>query len=93
MSQTDDVVKANYKVGDFDEGKITGEPESEVLDFNRPDYKFEPRDCQFKQRGYYLVCHSCEMEHGIFIGRDRVMVGVDEQNRPIVKTRRELGIA
>ena len=94
MNPTDDVVKVNYKAGDFDNGAIPDEPaESEVMDFNRPDFKFEPRNCNFKQRGYYLVCTSCELEHGILIGANKVMVGVDDQNRPIVKTRQELGLA
>lgn len=69
-------------------------PEGERLDFTRPDFSFIPKgNHDYKQRGYYLVCKSCELEHGIFVGPERLMVGIEEGGQPILKTRRELGMA
>jgi hypothetical protein len=52
------------------------------------DYEFIPNAlCHFKQRGPYLVCVSCELQHAIYIGMERIMVGEDENGRPILKAR------
>jgi hypothetical protein len=66
-------------------------PESEILDFTKPSFKFSPsNNCDWIQRGYNLVCRSCELEHGVFIGPDKLMVGKDK-NGPILKSRKDLG--
>lgn len=44
----------------------------------------------YKQQGYYLVCNSCDLQHAIFIGSDKVMVGEDEAGQPILKKRQDL---
>lgn len=63
----------------------------EELDFNKPDYAFIPNGVHmWRQEGYYLVCHSCDLTHAVFIGKDKVMVGEDEKGSPILKTRKEL---
>ena len=68
--------------------------EQDQLDFTRPNFSFIPKgNHDYKQRGYYLVCKSCELEHGIFIGAEKIMVGIDEKGEPILKTRKELGMA
>lgn len=67
--------------------------EIEQLDFSKPDFTFIPKgNHAYKQQGYYLVCRSCEIEHGIFIGADKIMVGIQEDGQPILKTRKELGM-
>jgi hypothetical protein len=53
--------------------------EGEVLDLTRPDFSFVPKgNHEYRQRGYYLVCKSCELEHGVFVGAEKIMVGVQE---------------
>jgi len=50
-------------------------------------------DCRYKQRGIYLVCTSCEVQHAQFIGMEKIMVGEDKEGRPILKLRSELNVA
>jgi hypothetical protein len=67
--------------------------EKEILDFNNPTFKFIPSgNHEWKQRGYYLICLSCELEHAIFIGPDKILVGIDDKG-PILKLRKDLGMA
>ena len=68
------------------------EPYIEEADFNNPDYIFLPKGNHiYKQRGYYIVCESCDLVHAVFIGPDKIMVGV-KKGQPILKTRKELGM-
>jgi len=61
--------------------------EGEVM---RKEYEFSPSAlCKYKQRGPYLVCTSCELQHATWIGMDKIMVGEDETGKPIVKSRHE----
>lgn len=54
-------------------------------------YEFTPSGtCTFRQRGPYIVCTSCEIQHANWIGMDRIMVGEDEKGKPILKSRSEL---
>lgn len=70
------------------------EPEKEELDFNKPDFVFIPKEFhEWRQQGYYLICLSCEVKHAIWIGENKVLVGLDEKGQPILKTRQELGMA
>ena len=63
-------------------------PESETLDFNRPAFVFKPNEQHsWRQQGPYLVCKSCELQHAIYIGMDKLLVGLDESGRPILKDR------
>lgn len=66
---------------------------TEDLDFNKPNYVFNPPgNHTYRQMGYYLVCKSCELSHAIWIGADRIMVGVDNEGRPVLKKRSEIGM-
>ena len=66
----------------------------EEYDFTKPDYEFIPEGVhEWRQKGYYLVCMSCELQHAVYIGPNRIMVGVDKSGDPILKTRKELGMA
>lgn len=52
------------------------------------EFEFTPSAlCIYKQRGPYLVCTSCELQHALFIGMEKIMVGVDEHGKPIVERR------
>lgn len=69
------------------------EIQSEVLDFNKPDFKFIPKaNHEWVQRGYYLVCLGCDLEHGVFIGPNKLMIGRKEDGTPILKNRKDLGM-
>lgn len=60
-------------------------PEDEVLE---KVYEFQPSAlCRYKQRGTYLVCTSCELQHAIHIGINKMMVGEDEHGQPILEDR------
>jgi hypothetical protein len=73
---------------------IQSKPEAltEERSWDRPDFSFVPGFHNWKQQGYYLICYSCELTHAVWIGRDKMMVGVDDKG-PILKTRKELGMA
>ena len=67
--------------------------ESEVLNFDKPEFTFIPKaNHEWRQQGYYLVCKNCEIEHAVWIGQEKMMVGLDEKG-PILKPRKELGMA
>jgi len=69
------------------------EQDSEVLDFNKPDFKFIPSGYHdWRQRGYYLICGSCDLEHAVFIGPNKVIVGKNEKGEPIIKNRKDVGL-
>ena len=58
----------------------------ETLDFTHPDYEFFPKGRHvYRQQGFYLVCVSCELQHAIFIGPNKHMVGETEEGLPILK--------
>lgn len=52
-------------------------------------FDFVPGAHRYRQQGYYLVCKDCDLTHAVFIGKELVMVGQDE-NGPILKKRKEL---
>lgn len=63
-------------------------PESEQLDFTKPDFDFKPSESHdWRQQGPYLICKSCDIEHASFVGVDRVLVGLNELGQPILKVR------
>lgn len=67
------------------------EIEPEVEEVYEPDFVFSPPGRHFyRQEGPYLVCRSCELHHAIYIGMDKLMVGEDENGKPILKSRREV---
>ena len=63
----------------------------EELDFNRADYTFIPKgNHDWRQQGMFLICKSCELEHAVSIGMDKLLVGFDKENKPIIKSRSEV---
>ena len=60
-------------------------PFVEELDFNKPDYKFKAKNCHYKQQGYYLICQTCEIQHAVYIGPDKRMVGEKKDGTPILQ--------
>jgi hypothetical protein len=58
----------------------------ETLDFTHPDYEFFPKGRHlYRQQGFYLICLSCELQHAIFIGGTKRMVGETEEGLPILE--------
>lgn len=40
------------------------------------------------QKGFNIICTSCEVPHGSFIGKDIVLCGIDKKGQPIFKKRK-----
>jgi hypothetical protein len=62
--------------------------EEQPYDFNNPEFTFIPKGIhQWRQEGCYVVCRSCDCPHAIFIGMEKIMVGIDEEGKPMFKPR------
>ena len=73
------------------EKKVEIVVDEEQLNFNKPDFSYiPPARHQWQQRGPYLVCKSCSLEHAVYIGMEKIMVGETEEGKPILKKRSEL---
>lgn len=69
------------------------EGEQEILDFNKPSFQFIANEShEYRQRGPYLICKSCEIEHATYVGMEKIMVGINKDGKPIMKTRKQLGM-
>lgn len=78
-------------MNEHDDETKENEAEGETLDFTRPSYVFEPKEYhQWIQRGPYLVCQSCEIEHASFVGMEVLLIGLDSEGKPILKKRSEV---
>lgn len=65
-----------------------GKDNSEVLDFNNPDFSFIPKGRHiYRQQGYYLICKSCELTHAVYVGEHKLMIGEDKNGEPILQDR------
>jgi hypothetical protein len=64
------------------------EREEEILDFNKPSFKFEPNEHhEWRQQGPYLVCKSCDLEHAQWVGMNKELIGINDKGQPILKNR------
>jgi hypothetical protein len=80
-------VKDNQDNQEEQEEHENGENE-ETIDFTKPDYSFIPKGRhEYRQQGFYLVCRSCEIQHAVWIGAEKIMVGVTEEGTPIFEKR------
>lgn len=43
------------------------------------------RVCRWEQHGPELRCTSCPQRHGMFVGTDQLMVGINTSGLPILK--------
>lgn len=65
--------------------------ETEKLDFTKPDFEFIPQgNHEFRQQGPYIICYSCILQHAVWIGMEKLMVGIDKGGQPILKMRSEV---
>lgn len=75
-----------------EEQKIDIQPIIEEKDWEKPDFVFLPKGNHlWRQEGPYIVCRSCELVHATYVGVEKILVGLKE-NEPIFKTRKELGL-
>lgn len=67
---------------------IQNEPISEVVDFNNPSFVFTPKEThQWRQKGFFLECRSCDINHGVYVGPDKILIGISEDGTPLFKNR------
>ena len=73
-----------------DEEVLNLKKEEQAYNFDKPEYTFIPKGIHnFRQEGIYLVCRSCEITHAVFIGPDKMFVGMEEDGKPILVNRDE----
>ena len=64
------------------------EPESESLDFDNPSFVFKPNEQHdWRQQGCYLICKGCELQHAVYIGMGKLLVGLNDKGKPIFVKR------
>lgn len=53
---------------------------------SQPAFFFKPNEYHdWRQKGPFLVCKSCDIEHAVFVGIEKRLVGLDDKGRPILK--------
>ena len=68
--------------------------DTDEMDFSHPAFLFTPKaNHGYRQQGPYLVCKSCEIEHAVYVGMERLLCGFDDKGEPILKSRIELGMS
>jgi hypothetical protein len=73
-----------------DEEVLHIKKEETPYDFSNPEFVFTPKGIhQWKAEGIYLVCRSCEIEHAMYIGPNKMFVGLDDDGKPILIDRDE----
>lgn len=88
LYQTDQDAISETEIHSKSRPTTKGEEKTEVLNFDNPDYSFIPKGYhEWRQRGPYCVCISCELEHAIYIGMDKLLIGIDEKGQPIIKKK------
>lgn len=61
---------------------------SETLDISKPDFVFKPKEVHdWRQRGPFICCKSCEIEHAVHIGMGKILIGLEKDGTPIFKKR------
>lgn len=72
----------------MDDEEIKDDSETEALNFDKPDYIFRPgQHHEWRGQGPYLVCKSCDIEHAVWIGMDKILVGLNNDGTPILEKR------
>ena len=62
------------------------EPLNEALNFDNPSFVFKPDEQHdWRQQGPYLVCKSCEIQHAVYVGMKKQLVGLDDRGQPILE--------
>lgn len=62
------------------------QPETKL--FNSEDRQYFPSGRHmWRQQGPYLVCRECPLEHAVYIGIDKEMIGENEDGEPVLRDR------
>ena len=57
-----------------------------------PAFSFVPKENHdWRQQSIFLVCKSCEIQHAVYIGPNKMLVGMNDQGQPILIDRKEYG--
>lgn len=76
------------KVSEMTQESEEEKAETETLNFDKPQFEFIPKgNCQYRQQGPYLICYSCVLQHAVWIGMEKQMVGIDKNGQPILTKR------
>lgn len=60
---------------------------NESLNFNKAEFTFVPGSHEWRQRGPYLICYGCELQHAVYIGIENMLTGFDQKGNPIIKKK------
>lgn len=86
MSSTESNQESKTLLTDKEESLINNREEG--FDFDNPSFTFTPSGFHtWRQEGPYVVCRSCEVEHAMWVGMDKIMVGLSDDGKPILKPR------
>lgn len=60
---------------------------NEELNFEKPDFNFVPGTHEWRQRGPYIICYGCELQHAVYIGIENMLIGFDSKGNPIIRNK------
>ena len=61
----------------------TDETSKENIEILEKTFEFIPKGIHsWKQQGPYLICSSCELQHAVWIGVSKWLVGFEEDGSP-----------
>ena len=64
------------------------EPLVETVDFNNPSFIFVPKETHnWRQKGFFIECRSCDITHAVYIGPEKLLVGIEKDGTPLFKNR------
>jgi len=59
-------------------------------DTTEPIWEFNPDTLlghEWRQQGPYIICKSCDLEHALHIGMNKILVGFTKKGKPILEKR------
>ena len=79
-------MRKRQQTSEFDVEEAIIEPETKL--FNSQDYQTFPQGNHvWRQQGPYIICKECPLHHAIYVGMERLLVGIDDKGNPILKNR------
>jgi hypothetical protein len=68
-----------------DEEVLNLKKEEQAYDFDNPEFTFIPKGIHnWRAEGIYLVCRSCEIHHAVYIGPNKIFIGIDSDGKPML---------
>jgi len=68
------------------QNKVVEEEQPETKILNNISYFPEGKHI-WRQQGPYVVCQNCVLHHAVHIGIDKIMVGEDDEGKPILRDK------